>query len=83
MLMAVIFVGLIHVLFWSRFLPSFESITPWSQIFLIAQFLITPGYLLLYRRTGSMWPVFAIHIIADAVLVLGAMYSIWPALWTL
>jgi len=26
---------------------------------------------------------FAIHIIADAVLVLGAMYSIWPALWTL
>jgi predicted Abi (CAAX) family protease len=83
MLMAVIFVGLIHVLFWSKFLPSFESITPWSQIFLIAQFLITPGYLLLYRRTGSMWPVFAIHIIADAVLVLGAMYSIWPALWTL
>jgi hypothetical protein len=83
MLMAVIFVGLIHVMFWSKFLPSFESITPWSQIFLIAQFLITPGYLLLYRRTGSMWPVFAIHIIADAVLVLGAMYSIWPALWTL
>jgi hypothetical protein len=30
-----------------------------------------------------MWPVFAIHIIADAVPVLGAMYSIWPALWTL
>jgi hypothetical protein len=30
-----------------------------------------------------MWPVFVIHIIADAVLVLGAMYSIWPALWTL
>jgi hypothetical protein len=76
MLMAVIFVGLIHVMFWSKFLPSFESITPWSQIFLIAQFLITPGYLLLYRRTGSMWPVFA-------VLVLGAMYPIWPALWTL
>jgi hypothetical protein len=23
-----------------------------------------------------MWPVFAIHIISDAVLVLGAMYSI-------
>ena len=83
MLMAVLFVGLIHVLFWSKFLPSFESITPWSQIFLIAQSVITPGYLLLYRRTGSMWPVFAIHIIADAVLVLGAMYSIWPALWTL
>jgi hypothetical protein len=82
MLMAIIFVGLIHVLFWASFLPSFDSITPWSQIFLTAQFLITPGYLLLYRRTGSMWPIFIIHIIADAVLVLGAMYSIWPSLWT-
>jgi len=50
---------------------------------LFSQFLITPGYLLLYRRNGSMWPVFAIHVIADAVLVLGAMYFIWPALCTL
>ncbi len=83
MVLAVIFVGLIHVLFWSKFLPSFASVTPWSQIFLIAQFIITPGYLLMYRRTGSMWLIFAIHIIADAVLVVGARYSIWPALWAL
>jgi membrane protease YdiL (CAAX protease family) len=83
MLLAIIFVGLIHVLFWAEFLPSFESITPWSQIFLAAQFVITPGYLLLYRRTGSIWPIFLIHIISDAVLALGAMYSIWPSLWTL
>lgn len=83
MLLAVIFVGLIHVIFWTKFLPSFESIMPWSQLFLIAQFVITPGYLLLYRRTGSMWPVFLIHIISDAVLVLSAMYSIGPQLWTL
>jgi len=27
--------------------------------------------------------VLAIHIIADAVLVLRALYPIWPALWTL
>jgi hypothetical protein len=83
MLLAVIFVGLIHVIFWTKFLPSFESIMPWSQLFLIAQFVITPGYLLLYRRTGSMWPIFVIHIISDAVLVLSAMYSIGSQLWTL
>jgi len=83
MILSIMFVGLIHALFWGKFLPSFESIAPWSQIFFIAQFIITPGYLLLYRRTGSMWPIFAIHIISDAMLVLGAMYSIIPALWTL
>jgi len=83
MLLAILFVGFIHALFWGRFLPSFESVMPWSQIFFIAQFIITPGYLLLYRRTGSMWPIFAIHIIADAMLVVGAMYSIIPDLWTL
>ena len=80
-LMTFSFVGLIHALFWGRFLPSFESIAPWSTIFLLAQFIITFGYLLLYRRTGSMLPIFLIHIISDATLVLGAMYSIFPDLW--
>jgi hypothetical protein len=83
MSLAIIFVGLIHILFWAKFLPSFESMTPWSQVFLASQFVITPGYILLYRRTGSMLPIFLIHIIADTVLVIGAMYSIWPSLWTL
>ncbi len=80
-LMTFAFVGLIHALFWGRFLPSFESVAPWSTIFFVAQFIITFGYLLLYRRTGSMLPLFLIHIISDAALVLGAMYSILPDLW--
>jgi hypothetical protein len=30
-----------------------------------------------------MVPLFLLHIIADATLVLAAMYSIVPVLWTL
>jgi hypothetical protein len=30
-----------------------------------------------------MWPIFALHIIADATLVLAGQYSIVPDLWTL
>jgi hypothetical protein len=80
--LTVVFVGFIHALFWGRFLPSFENVAPWSQIFFASQFVLTIGYLFLYRRTGSMVPIFLIHIIADATLVLGAMYSILPDLWT-
>ena len=82
-LMTLIFVGMIHALFWGSFLPSFESVAPWSYIFFATQFIITPGYLFLYRRSGSMWPIFVIHIIADATLVLAGQYSIIPDLWTL
>jgi hypothetical protein len=82
-LLTLVFVGMIHALFWGSFLPSFESVAPWSYIFFATQFIITPGYLFLYRRSGSMWPIFALHIIADATLVIAAQYSIIPDLWTL
>ncbi|MDW5562127.1 MAG: hypothetical protein SA339_02790 [Methanomassiliicoccus sp.] len=82
-LMTIIFVGLIHALFWGEFLPGFRSVFPLSQIFLSAQFVMTVGYLLLFQRTRSMVPLFLLHIIADAALVLGAAYSIVPDLWTL
>lgn len=82
-LMTIVFVGLIHAIFWGEFLPGFENVFPLSQIFFASQFVMTVGYLLLFRRTGSMVPLFLLHIIADATLVLGAMYSIVPDLWTL
>lgn len=82
-LLTMVFVGMIHALFWGSFLPSFESVAPWSYIFFATQFIITPGYLFLYRRSGSMWPIFALHIIADATLVIAAQYSIIPDLWVL
>jgi hypothetical protein len=82
-LMTLVFVGLIHAIFWGEFLPPFESTFPYFQIFFTSQFVMTVGYLLLYRRTGSMVPLFLLHIIADATLVLAAMYSIGPDLWHL
>jgi len=82
-LMTIVFVGLIHAIFWGEFLPGFESVFPWSQIFFASQFVMTVGYLALFKRTGSMVPLFLLHVIADATLVLGAMYSIVPDLWTL
>lgn len=81
-LMTLIFVGLIHALFWGEFLPGFESVFPLTQIFFASQFVMTVGYLFLYQRTRSMVPLFLLHIIADATLVLAAMYSIVPDLWT-
>ncbi|MBI0583308.1 MAG: hypothetical protein ISF22_03670 [Methanomassiliicoccus sp.] len=80
-LMTVVFVGLIHAIFWGEFLPGFESVFPLSQIFFASQFVMTVGYLLLFRRTGSMVPLFLLHIIADATLVVAAMYSIVPDLF--
>lgn len=82
-LMTLVFVGLIHALFWGEFLPGFTSVFPLSQIFFASQFVMTVGYLFLYQRTGSMVPLFLLHVIADGALVLAAMYSIVPDLWTL
>jgi hypothetical protein len=53
-LMTLVFVGMIHGLFWGEFLPSFESVAPWSRIFFVGQFIMTPGYLPLIRHSGSM-----------------------------
>ncbi|MGV9203266.1 MAG: hypothetical protein ACOC44_04510 [Promethearchaeia archaeon] len=80
-LMSLIFVGLIHALFWNQFLMQFGHKSPFYEIFFISQFIITPGYILLYRKTHSMTPIFFIHLIADITAVLGANYSIIPYLF--
>ena len=80
-LMSLIFVGMIHALFWNLFLPHFKNTTPYYEIFFIMQFIITPGYIWLYRKTGSMFPIFLIHLIADVTLVISANYSILPYLF--
>lgn len=79
--LTLILVGLIHAFFWGKFLPSFREMFPFSEIFFISQFIITPGYILLYRKTQSMLPIALIHIIADLALVLGSGYSILPYLF--
>jgi hypothetical protein len=80
-LMTLTFVGMIHALFWGRFLPSYATMMPWTAIFFASQFIMTIGYIVLYRKTGSMWLIFPLHLIADAALVIFGQYSILPDLW--
>jgi hypothetical protein len=81
LLMTLMFVGMIHALFWGRFLPSYTVMMPWTAIFFATQFIMTIGYIVLYRRTGSMWLIFPLHLIADAALVIFGQYSILTYLW--
>jgi hypothetical protein len=72
-------VALIHLLFWTLFLPvKSGDTTPWTTPVLNS--LLTAVYVLLYYQSRSMWPTFAIHTLVDLQLVLLANYSILPDL---
>jgi hypothetical protein len=74
-----VLVGLIHVVFWIRFLPKGQD-TPRSWATVPLNMLLTVSYALLYYRSRSMWPTFFVHLLADLQLVLLANYSIVPYL---
>lgn len=79
--MSLAFVGMIHALFWTNFLMEFdENAQPWYLIFLASKFLVIFGYMLLFKVTNSMLPVFMLHIITDCNSVIAAKYSILPFL---
>jgi len=73
-------IGLIHALFWGKFLLESNSIFPFTQIFFLIQFIMPIGYIFLYRRTGSMWPIGLIHVFLNLTGVLFSGYSILPYL---
>ena len=75
----VILVTLIHLLFWVQFLPTARP-TPYSWLGIPLNLLLTASYAALYYRSGSMFPTFFIHLLADLQLVLLAHYAIWPFL---
>lgn len=72
-------VALIHILFWTLFLPAKLPSDFWwiDQILNVA---LTVVYVLLYDRARSMWPTFIVHTLVDLQLVLLANYSILPSL---
>lgn len=72
-------VALIHALFWARFLPLTEP-TPLTRFAIPLNLLLTAAYAALYYRARSLWPVFVVHLLVDAQLVLLANYSILPFL---
>lgn len=72
-------VALIHIQFWTLFLPAKVP----SELWWVDQILntaLTVVYVLLYYRSRSMWPTFVVHTLVDLQLVLLARYSILPAL---
>lgn len=78
-LLILTFVALIHIQFWSLFLPAKLPRDFWwvDQLLTTA---LTVVYVLLYYRSRSMWPTFVVHTLVDLQLVLLANYSILPFL---
>lgn len=73
-------IGLIHALFWGKFLLESNYIFGFTQVFFLIQFIMPIGYVFLYRRTGSMWPIGIIHLFLNVTGVLFSGYSILPHL---
>jgi hypothetical protein len=74
------FIALIHILFWAKFLMEFHPVTPYWQIFMVLQYPLTIGYLMIYRKTKSMYPIALLHLFQDITGLLLAGYSIGPYL---
>lgn len=75
------FIGLIHVFFWIKFLLEIDRTPPYFAIFMALQYPITIGYLIIYRKTRSMWPLAILHFLQDIGGVLASKYSILPYLF--
>ncbi len=77
------FIGLIHIFFWAEFLFKSETlkVSPWTQLLILSQFIVAIGYLVTYKQSKSMWPVFILHVITDIGAVLLTGYSIIPDLF--
>ena len=73
-------IALIHIFFWAKFLMGFHQVAPYWQIFMGLQYPLTIGYLIIYRKTRSMYPIALLHLLQDVTGVVLAGYSIVPYL---
>jgi hypothetical protein len=73
-------ISLIHLLFWILVLPQSQSVFPFSVLFVPIQTLIAIGYIFLYRKSKSMWPLAIIHILINITAIALSGYSILPVL---
>ncbi|MDF1538097.1 MAG: hypothetical protein P1Q69_04260 [Candidatus Thorarchaeota archaeon] len=80
-LLYVILIGIIHALFWGLFLTTEgQYVFPFSELFIPIQMAISIGYIFLYRKAKSMWPLALIHVLINISAVLLSGYSILPFL---
>jgi len=73
-------ISLIHVLFWILVLPEGQSIFPFSVLFILIQTVISVGFIFLYRKSKSMWPLGIIHVLINITAIALSGYSILPVL---
>jgi hypothetical protein len=73
-------ISLIHLVFWILVLPEGQYIFPISELFVPIQTLIAIGYIFLYRRSKSMWPLGIIHLLINVTAIALSGYSILPVL---
>jgi len=74
-------IALIHILFWTKFLMEFHHTPPlYWYLFMGLQYPLTIGYIIIYRKTKSMYPIALLHLFQDVVGLLAAGYSIVPYL---
>lgn len=73
-------IALIHILFWAKFLMEFQTSVPYWQLYMGLQYPLTIGYIIIYKKTKSMYPIALLHLFQDLTGLLVAGYSIIPYL---
>lgn len=69
-------ISLIHIVFWTLFLPLTDP-HPFAWASPVLNTFLAILYAALYYRARSFWPTFVIHTLVDLQLVLLANYSIF------
>ncbi|MFX0055565.1 MAG: hypothetical protein ACFFAX_14295 [Promethearchaeota archaeon] len=82
-LLYIALISLIHVLFWILVLPEGQYVFPISELFVPIQTVISIGYIFLYRKSKSMWPLGIIHVLINITAIALSGYSILPVLLVL
>lgn len=73
-------ISLIHLLFWVLVLPEGQYVFPFSELFVPIQTMISIGYIFLYRKSKSMWPLAIIHVLINITAIALSGFSILPVL---
>jgi hypothetical protein len=81
-LLYIALISLIHLLFWILVLPEGQYVFPFSELFVPIQTVISIGYIFLYRKSKSMWPLGIIHVLINVAAIALSGYSILPVLLT-
>jgi hypothetical protein len=79
-LLYITLISLIHLLFWILVLPEGQYVFPFSELFVPIQTVISIGYIFLYRKSESMWPLGIIHVLINVAAIALSGYSILPVL---